>query len=170
MQENNYVVYKHTSPSNKVYIGITSRNPEKRWGKNGNKYLRHKHFYNAIQKYGWDNFKHEILFENLTKEEACQKEIELIAFYKSNDRSFGYNQSTGGESGHAGCIGRKYSKEERLKIAKATKEAMTPEICIRISQAAKQEKAEKSKAYKEYKENGGILKWNDFQKYYSKST
>lgn len=30
MNENNYVVYRHTSPSGKVYIGITSKKPEKR--------------------------------------------------------------------------------------------------------------------------------------------
>lgn len=33
-----YSVYKHTCPNNKVYIGITSRKPEKRW-KNGYGYI-----------------------------------------------------------------------------------------------------------------------------------
>lgn len=28
-----YTVYKHTSPSGKVYIGITKRKPEYRWNK-----------------------------------------------------------------------------------------------------------------------------------------
>ena len=91
-----YTVYKHTSPSGKVYIGITHLKPEKRWN-SGRGYKGNIHFTNAINKYGWDNFKHEILFENLSKEEACQKEIELIAFYKSNDKKLGYNQSIGGE-------------------------------------------------------------------------
>ena len=49
-------------------------------------------------KYGWDNFSHEILFSGLTKEEAEQKEIELIAMYKSNQREFGYNIDNGGNS------------------------------------------------------------------------
>lgn len=96
-EEKNYCVYKHTSPSNKVYIGITRQEPEKRW-RNGNGYKRNEYFFNAIKKYGFDNFTHEILFTNLTKEEACEKEIELIAFYKSNQRDFGYNNSPGGES------------------------------------------------------------------------
>ena len=94
---NNYTVYKHTSPSGKVYIGITSTSTAKRWNE-GNGYKRHPYFYNAIKKYGWDNIKHEILFENLTKSMAIQKEIELIKKYHSNDRKFGYNATTGGES------------------------------------------------------------------------
>lgn len=58
----NYIVYRHTSPSGKVYIGITSRQPEQRW-LNGNGYKDSPKFYNAIKKYGWDNFNHEILFQ-----------------------------------------------------------------------------------------------------------
>lgn len=116
---NDFYVYKHTTPNNKVYIGITKQLPHKRWGKNGNGYKVHnKHFYNAILKYGWDNIKHEILFTNLSKEEACEKEIELINFYKSNLPQYGYNKSTGGEMSASGC---KRSKETRLKISIARK-------------------------------------------------
>lgn len=112
MLENNYCVYKHTSPSNKVYIGITSQKPEKRW-KNGYGYSRNTYFSRAIQKYGWDNFTHEILFTGLTKEEAEKKEIELIAFYKSTNKDFGYNIDNGGNT-----IG-KHSDETKNKISNA---------------------------------------------------
>ena len=80
MNKKGYVVYKHTNKFNgKVYIGITSRSVKRRWGNNGKQYLYdNSRFANAIQKYGWDNFEHEILFEGLSKKEACQKEIELI--------------------------------------------------------------------------------------------
>lgn len=104
-----YCVYKHISPVGKVYIGITSMNPLKRW-RNGQGYKHNSHFYNAILKYGWVNFKHEILFENLTKEEAEKKEIELIAEYKSNQREFGYNIENGGN-----CNG-KVSEESKQKM------------------------------------------------------
>lgn len=115
---NNYIVYMHTSPSNKRYIGITGRTPNKRWRKNGEGYKDHIYFWRAIQKYGWDNFKHEILYTNLTKKEAEEKEIELIAYYKSNDSDCGYNLSTGGESGSKGY---KYTDEQRKRISEVRK-------------------------------------------------
>ena len=99
-----YKVYKHTLPkefsgkeNDMVYIGITCREKAYyRWGRNGIKYKSNPYFYNAIQKYGWDNFNHEILFERLTKEEANQKEIELISEYDSTNKTKGYNIELGG--------------------------------------------------------------------------
>lgn len=71
-----WTVYKHTNKINgKSYIGITSRKPEQRWGKNGINYgsvnKTHGCFYDAILKYGWDNFTHDILVEGLSYDEAC---------------------------------------------------------------------------------------------------
>lgn len=92
-----YVVYKHTSPNGKCYIGMTRQNPpEKRWGHNGSNYYENEHFSRAISKYSWENIKHEILYVGLTKEEAEQKEIELIAFYDSMNPDKGYNMTPGG--------------------------------------------------------------------------
>ena len=89
---------------------------KKRW-LNGYGYSKKNQFkmYNAIQKYGWENIKHEILFENLTKEEAEEKEIELIAQYKSNQIQFGYNTENGGNS-----VG-KLSQETKEKISNKLK-------------------------------------------------
>lgn len=122
-----YKVYKHTFPNSKVYIGITIQEPNKRW-LNGKGYHHNNYMINAINKYGWDNIKHEVLFNDLTKEEAINKEIELIALYKSNEREFGYNIESGGN--YAGSMaeetknkislsskGRKLSKETIEKIA-----------------------------------------------------
>ena len=33
-----FIVYKHTCPNGKVYIGITCQKPQNRWGKDGNGY------------------------------------------------------------------------------------------------------------------------------------
>lgn len=115
----NYTVYKHTTPSNKVYIGITKQKPIYRW-KNGNGYKQNKHFASAINKYGWDNIKHEILFENLSKENAINKEIELIRQYKSDNRRYGYNNSVGGEKGALGSH-HKLSLKTRNKMSIARK-------------------------------------------------
>lgn len=87
-----------------------------RW-KNGGGYSQNNHFWNAIQKYGWENMKHEILFDNLTKEEACKKEIELIAFYKSNNPQYGYNEAAGG----SGVNGYVFTDEQKQKLSEAHK-------------------------------------------------
>ena len=112
-----YCVYKHTSPSGKVYVGITCQIPEKRWA-NGNGYKSNKYFFSAIKKYGWDKFIHEILFDQLSYDVACQKEIELIAYYDSTNPHKGYNLSTGGENGGSGYH---MSEEAKQKISKANK-------------------------------------------------
>ena len=90
-------VYMHKNIINgKVYVGITCQNPiSLRW-KNGLGYKKSPLFYKAIQKYGWNNFEHIILFQNLSKEDAEEKEKELIKKYKSNSREYGYNIQNGG--------------------------------------------------------------------------
>lgn len=119
----NYTVYMHISPSNKIYIGITGRDPKLRWG-NGLNYKKNKYFYSAIQKYGWDNIEHKILYENLTKKEAEQKEKDLISQYKSNQRRFGYNISLGGDFSTKGLhcnLGIKRSEETKEKLSQINK-------------------------------------------------
>lgn len=112
--ERNYKVYMHTSPSNKVYIGITKQKPEYRWRK-GKKYTENKHFTRAIEKYGWDNFTHEILFDNLTKEEAKLMEKFYIAIYDSTNQNKGYNITLGGDGGN----GHQVTEEQKTKISQA---------------------------------------------------
>lgn len=115
--DNNYTVYKHTSPSGKVYIGITSQSPEKRW-RNGKGYEKNTYFYKAICKYGWDNIKHEIIAINLSKSDACALERELIEKHKAQNPEKGYNNSVGGEFG---SYGAKLSDEARRNISEGHK-------------------------------------------------
>lgn len=110
-----YHIYKHTSPSGKIYIGKTCyKNPCWRWKKNGEGYKGSPLFYNAIKKYGWDNIKHEIIYSGLTYEEAFYKEIELIKYYK--ELGISYNYTDGGEGTHV-----KHSKEWNLHISEGHK-------------------------------------------------
>ena len=74
MEEKNYTVYMHIFPNSKKYIGITKVKPQYRWGSNG-RYHHNVYMMNAIKKYKWENVKHIILYTNLTKEEAEQKEM-----------------------------------------------------------------------------------------------
>ena len=94
--ERNYKLYVHISPSNKRYYGITRLDVKKRWGSGGCGYRYQPYIWNAIQKYGWDNFTHEVLFDNLTEDEACLIEQCYIALYDTMDRTKGYNCSIGG--------------------------------------------------------------------------
>lgn len=96
MEERKWKVYIHTNKINgKMYVGITSKdNPNKRW-LNGKGYLG-TYFGNAIQKYGWDGFNHEIIFEDLSQEQAEYYEKKIIKDLKTNEREYGYNVSSGG--------------------------------------------------------------------------
>ena len=92
-----YSLYIHTNKiSNKKYIGITNQIPaSKRW-KNGFGYKKSPRFFNAIVKYGWNNFYHQIIYENLTKEEAETLEKEYIKKYDTTNEQYGYNMQKGG--------------------------------------------------------------------------
>lgn len=111
-----YIVYKLTSPSEKVYIGITCQPIKKRW-MNGHGYKKCPAIYKAINKYGWENFQKEILYEGLSEEHAKYLETYLINAYKSKDKRYGYNLTQGGD----GTSGRTQSEETRKKISEKNK-------------------------------------------------
>lgn len=116
---NNYCVYIHINKiNNKKYVGITKTSPIKRWGKNGSGYTRGKNsaFGRAIEKYGWDNFIHEIFATNLSKERACELEIFLIEILRTRDKRYGYNIQPGGQLGNAGVV---FSEESIAKMREA---------------------------------------------------
>ena len=107
-----YCVYCHTNLANgKRYIGITFREPEKRWLR-GKGYKNNVYFSRAIEKYGWDGFSHDIIATRLTKAEAEWVEKDLISFYSTRDRNLGYNIATGGYVSH------RYATEEEAEVAK----------------------------------------------------
>lgn len=109
-----YKLYRHTSPSGKVYIGITKTSVYARWNK-GRGYRRNQPaFYNAILKYGWDNINHEILFDNLTKDRAERLEIELIRHYKGLKLS--YNIADGGGLTNQSEYSRRRSSETMKRL------------------------------------------------------
>ncbi len=85
-----YLVYMHTSPDGKIYIGITKNLPNARWNE-GAGYETQKKFYKAIQTFGWINFKHEIIAAGLSENEAKELESKLILKYRSNEEKYGYN-------------------------------------------------------------------------------
>lgn len=160
-----YTVYKHTSPSEKVYIGITKQDPKNRFN-GGRGYKQNPYFSNAIAKYGWDSFIHEILVAGLTKREAEEMERHFIEIHDSTNPDHGYNLSLGGESGakftdaskqkismslkeyyatHPDAIenmrtrqtGKRAPDEVRAKMSESHKNRTTPEIRKRMSESRK---------------------------------
>ena len=102
MRKQNYKVYMHKNKVNgKVYIGQTSQSLNRRWN-NGKGYASCKFFNRAIEKYGWDNFEHLLLNDNLSKDEADKLEKLYIQKYECYKPECGYNVSLGG-SGLSGA-------------------------------------------------------------------
>lgn len=110
-----WCVYEHVFPNGKRYIGITSKRPKARWDKGRGYKSRNSPVYRAVLKYGWDNIEHNILFKDLTQEQAFEKEKELIAEYKTNitryGPDYGYNLTDGGE----GALGHQVPEELKQK-------------------------------------------------------
>ena len=86
-----YYVYMHTTPDGKVYVGET-KSPIRRWA-NGDGYIDNPAFYKAIQLFGWNNIKHEIIAQYNTQVEAKVCEAIIIHHLNSEDSEIGYNQT-----------------------------------------------------------------------------
>lgn len=128
-------VYVHTNKLNgKRYVGVTSKpNPEHRW-REGRGYTENSHFKCAIDKYGWDNFSHEILYEGLTEKDAKSMERKLIKDWQTQNREFGYNMTSGGD----GTPDYHPSEETRQKLSNAKRrENLSPETLERRSKGLK---------------------------------
>lgn len=131
MEQKKWKVYVHTNILNgKRYVGVTSKeNANRRWN-NGNGYKENPHFYSAIQKYGWDVFEHTILFDGMSEKHAKEKERELIESWNTQDPSYGYNMTSGGD----GTPDYHPSEETRHKLSIARrKENLSEETLARRS-------------------------------------
>lgn len=129
-------IYKLTSPSGKCYIGQTN-NFRVRINKYKNLHCKDQPLiYNAIKKYGWDNFKVEFLYETLycfkyIREYINYLEEKLIMEYKTTDRNFGYNLQYGGGTNY-------HSDETKQKMSIIMKgKVKTKEHCKNISLSKK---------------------------------
>lgn len=134
-------IYKFTNRINdKVYIGQTY-NLQARLNSHKSKALNTKNkFYNAVRKYGWENFELSILstITANTKEELStlldKLEIEYIRQY--NSYKSGYNSTLGGHSKRGyklseefseKCKSRTYSDDTRKKMSISAKNRIISE-------------------------------------------
>lgn len=149
-----YSLYVHVNKANhKAYFGITSRSPKMRWA-NGNGYKQNAHFYSAIKKYGWDGFTHVIIRNDLTKEEACEKERAYIAEFDTANPLSGYNNDLGG------IANGKMSEATKKKLSASHKALCSdPEVRKAMSDIQKkrfsnpEERKRLSEAHRKYWEN-----------------
>lgn len=116
-------LYYHLSPSGKYYIGQTFRKSvELRWRDGLSSYQHNKYLIAAIKKYGWENFKHEVIFtlesddKEYIQDRLNQLEIEYIKKFNSLVPN-GYNLHTGGRN----LCERTHTPEVRAKISAALK-------------------------------------------------
>lgn len=102
-------IYIHTNKINgKKYVGQTIQRPNDRWH-GGSNYSGSPKFYNAIKKYGWDNFDHEVIPAYV--EELDFLECEFIK--KFNTINNGYNLNSGGNKN------KTVSKETRKRLSES---------------------------------------------------
>lgn len=86
----NYILYKATSPSGRIYIGVTNN-----FKRRMKEHLSSKFpFGHALRKYGKENFTYDFEYFE-TVEEALSKESELITIEEVKSKKF-YNSTIGG--------------------------------------------------------------------------
>lgn len=140
-------IYKISNDINsKVYIGQTVQDVKKRFcnhcGKdNHNENMAIKR---AIQKYGKEHFKIEIIEDDILKENLNEREMYWIAFYKSNDSEFGYNLTRGGD---CTVVEPKFDEDQQLKICNDYKSGTT------IKDLASKYNTDKCTIYRYIKQN-----------------
>jgi hypothetical protein len=86
-----YWIYTHTTPDGCVYVGMSgTKHTYDRW--QSGSYLK-TGLGPDIEKWGWDNIKHEIIKDGLTKEEALEMEEEIRLFCEKNGVSLNKNRT-----------------------------------------------------------------------------
>lgn len=161
MENKEWSVYIHTNLiNNKKYIGMTC-DVKTRFGKNGSGYL-HKTkdgkyvqpaFANAIIKYGWDNFSHEIVKNGLTKFEADELESSLILQHQTRNPQNGYNIKEGGSNGRLSDETKKKLRETMLGRYDGEK---NPFYGKTHTQEAKEEMSKKQKQLAKTRDISGV--------------
>ena len=157
----NYIVYEHVNKINgKKYIGITSQSISDRSGAYGSKY-KTPLFRADIDKYGWDNFEHNIIAENLTREEAEMWEDCLINYLDLKNPEKGYNIHKGGTGGY--FLGQHHTSQAKQKISQARKEQGFNEIHKKhLSESKQGVKHPRAKKVYQYTLDGELIKVWDY--------
>lgn len=91
-----YCVYMHTCPNGKRYVGVTMKDTKTRWAK-GSGYKNQAFGAGIEEAGGWENIRHEILMDGLSRLEADYWERFFISMFRTVDPKYGYNADPGGD-------------------------------------------------------------------------
>lgn len=127
--EKKYKVYKRTAPDGRVYIGCTSQTLELRAGKGGCNYQTNARLWEAIQQFGWDTFKTELILETDDLEKAAAAELSAIEQYRATNPEFGFNSRS-----QSYVIDPDFPE----RLSSAIKAGMTNEVRQRMSASMKE--------------------------------
>lgn len=115
------LIYKATNIINgKIYIGKTVKTLRSRIAEHRADINRGQifHFQRALIKYGFENFKWDVIDITDSLDELNRLECHYIELFNSRNRLIGYNIAYGGEGG-GNRLGIALSDETRKKISKA---------------------------------------------------
>lgn len=118
-----YIYTIRNKINNKLYIGQTTDNFDRRYSRNVEKYTSNKHLKNSIKKYGLENFEIDKEFDIAYSQEELNKlECLYINIYNTTNQKYGYNKMYGGSNGKPTAEALKHMSEARKGI-KFTEEA-----------------------------------------------
>ena len=110
-----YIYLIRNKVNNKIYIGQTINNFDKRYGNNIILNTHNKHLKSSLEKYGLDNFIIIKEFDRASsKEELDLLEDMYIKIYNTTNDKYGYNKKFGGHRG-------KNSEETKHKMSESHK-------------------------------------------------
>ena len=120
--ENNYSVYQHVTPDNMYYFGAT-QNVERRWRNNGAEY-KGTALQPYIEKFGWDNIQHIVLFRDQTRENALWIEDFLIETAREDGVCINKNRSglVSKKEGYNQDHNQKYYEQNKDRIREYRRE------------------------------------------------
>lgn len=128
-------IYKLTNTLNgKYYFGQTIDFKRRMNGHKNSQKKKKTYLARSIRKYGWDNFKQEILIDNVPTEDLDQLEICYIDIFDSANSKKGYNLTKGGD----GTSGYTHTDETKKKMSTARRKNHSAEKgCIHFNKKNK---------------------------------
>lgn len=117
-----FYIYCYKNKINgKCYIGKTNNISQRKNRHRRNAFIDKNTLplYNALRKYGEDNFEFSILDKFHIEDIIFDLEIFYISAYKSNNRDYGYNVTSGGEGSSGTKHNENQKKSNKLKVGES---------------------------------------------------